>query len=326
MLTVTYSEIKKWRHCRQAHYYSYVEGIEPRVKPKPLKIGTIIHKLIETWAKHGKPEKILAEVRAEYKKMFEEEKEYYGDLPGMVEQIFQGYRDKYGDDEVFKYSLIEKTMGPIPLTSETQFQFTVDRVLDIPMGKAVCETKTAKRIPEEEKRIWDIQTILYAWGLNESGYDINAVIWDYIRTKTPTIPRLLKNGELSQAQDIDTTYDVYYQAILDNLGKSHIKDYKEMLDRLEFRPDQFYKRVTQAISKVMMKSVVRGAKISSLEILRMSRLPVRNISGFTCPTCFYSSLCYAEVRGIDSDFIRQKEFMKKEDEVEYGEEAASEED
>jgi len=326
MLTVSYTEMKRWRFCRQSHYYNFVEKIVPRVKSKPLKLGNIIHKLIETWAKKGNCEKILTEVRVEYKKMFDEEKEYYGDLPGIVEQIFQGYRDKYGEGETFKYSLVEKTMGPIPLTSQTQFKFKVDRVLNIPLGKAICETKTAKRMPEEDKRIWDIQTLLYAWGLNESGYNINAVLWDYIRTKTPTIPRVLKNGELSQAKDIDTNYDTYYQAIIDNLGKSHIKDYEEILTSLQFRPDQFYKRIVQTISKSMMKSVVRDAKITSLEILNMSRLPVKNISGFTCPMCFYSSLCYADMRNLDSDFIRQREFMKKEEEIEYGKETNEEED
>jgi len=326
MLTVSYTEMKRWRFCRQSHYYNYVEKIIPKVKAKPLKLGNIIHKLVETWAKVGDWQRILEEVRKEYNKMFDEEKEYYGNLPELVEQIFQGYRDKYGDKERKYYSLVEKTMGPISLTSQTQFKFKVDRIFKVPIGKALCETKTSKRIPEEDKRIWDIQTLLYAWGLEESGIEINAVLWDYIRTKTPTIPRTLKNGTLSQAQDIDTNYDTYYQAVLDGPGKSHLKEYKEYLAGLKVRPDQFYKRITQPIGPIMMKSVVRDARITSLEILRMSHLPVKSISGFTCPMCFYSSLCYADVRGLDGDFIRQKEYMNKEEEIEYGTEENPEED
>lgn len=326
MLTVSYSEMKRWRFCRQSHYYNYVERIAPKVKPKPLKLGNIIHKLVETWAKNGDCERIIKEVKKEYNKMFDEEKEYYGDLPGIVEQIFHGYQAKYGEKERKGYDLVERMMGPIKLTSQTQFKFKVDRIFRIPMGLSIVETKTSKRIPEEDKRIWDIQTLLYAWGLQESGYDISAVVWDYIRTKTPTIPRVLKNGELSQAKDIDTNYDTYHQAIIDNLGKSHVKDYKEILTSLQYRPDQFYKRIVQAISKSMIKSIVKDARITSLEILNMSRLPVKTISAFTCPMCFYSSLCYADMRNLDSDFIRQKEFMPKEDEIEYGKETDNEED
>ncbi len=326
MLTVSYTEMKRWRFCRQSHFYSYVEKIVPKVKTKPLKLGNIIHKLIETWAKKGNYEGILAEVRKEYNKMFDEEKEYYGDLPSIVEQIFNGYRAKYGEKERQSYKLIEQIMGPVELTSQTQLKFKVDRIFKMPLGTAIVETKTSKRIPEEDKRIWDIQTLLYAWGLKEFGYQIDAVLWDYIRTKTPTIPRVLKHGSLSQAQDMDTNYDTYYQAILDNLGKSHVKDYKEILTHLKSRPDQFYKRVVQTISKDMMQSVVRDARITSIEILRMSHLPVKTISGFTCPMCFYSSLCYAKMRNLDIEFIQDKEFMSKENEIEYGKETENEED
>lgn len=326
MRTVSYSEMKKWRFCRQSHFYTYVERIIPKVKSKPLKLGSIIHKLVETWAKKGDCDKVVAEVKKEYNKMFDEEKEYYGDLPSIVEQIFRGYQKKYGEKERNSYTHVEKTMGPIQLTSQTQLKFKTDRVFKMELGNALCETKTAKRMPEEDKRIWDIQTLLYAWGLQESGVQIDAVLWDYIRTKIPTIPRLLKNGTISQAQDIDTDYATYYQAILDGPGKKALPDYKDYLNGLKFKKDHFYKRVVQSISKKMMLSVVRDARITSLEILRMSHLPVKSISGFTCPMCFYSSLCYADIRGLDGDFIRQKEFMPKEEEIEYGSEEETQEE
>jgi len=120
MLTVSYSEIKRWRFCRQSHYYNYVEKIVPRAKPKPLKIGNIIHKLIEVWSRDGNYSSILIQVQAEYDSMFSEEQEDYGNIPKLVEQIFHGYIDKYGGKERKKYQLIEQVMGPIPLTSKTQ--------------------------------------------------------------------------------------------------------------------------------------------------------------------------------------------------------------
>jgi len=66
-ITVSYSEIKRWRFCRQAHYYNFVEGIIPKTKAKPLKIGSIVHESIESWAKTGSWDKVLKSVTKEYR-------------------------------------------------------------------------------------------------------------------------------------------------------------------------------------------------------------------------------------------------------------------
>jgi hypothetical protein len=57
-------------------------------------------------------------------------------------------------------------------------------------------------------------------------------------------------------------------------------------------------------------------RTTSMEILYLSDNPVKSISGWTCPRCDYSSLCYAQLRGLEEDFIRKAEFMIKPDEEE----------
>lgn len=313
MVTVDYSQIKTWRFCRQAHYYRYVDEIVPRVKNKPLKIGSVIHEVIETWANTGKWKPAVAQIQQEYDHMLEEEKEYYGNIPEAVESMISGYVSRYKPERP-NYKLIEAKLGPIPLTKRTQFQMRIDRLTQTKAGLTLCETKTARKIPDEDIRIWDLQTLLYVWGLRQLGYPVKAILWDYIRTKPPTEPAVLKDGTLSKRANIDTDYDTYMRAI-ERVCPDRIEDYEDILERVKGNTNRFYKRVLLPVSEKMIEPVVKDAKITSLEIALFGDMsPVKHISGYTCPRCFYSSLCHAELKGLDSDFIRKSEYMTKEEE------------
>lgn len=324
IITVSYSEIKRWRFCRQSHFYQYVEGIIPRVKTKPLKLGSIAHQSIEAWAKVGNWGDIRKAVEEEYKKMFEEEQELYGNIPETIKKLMNGYTSRYHDERK-KYTLIEEKLGPVPLTKRTQFILRIDRLTETKAGLTLCETKTARRIPEEDLRIWDLQTILYVWALRELGYPVKAILWDYIRTKIPTVPQILKDGTISK-RDIDTDYDTYLEAI-NKACPDRVGEYKDILKKLkEGSTSRFYKRVLLPVNDRMIQPVLADARMTSLEIASFSHIPVRNISGFTCPRCFYSSLCQANLRGLDESYIRDREFMSRKEEKDYGSEEAEEEE
>jgi len=297
-------------------------GYNPKTQAKPLKIGSIVHNSIEAWAKTGKWDTILKSVQKEYKSMFEEERELYGDIPGNTERMVSGYLAKYGDERKH-YQMVEESLGPVPLTKRTQFKMRIDRLTTTKAGLTLCETKTAKRLPEEDLRIWDLQTVLYVWALRELGYPVKAILWDYVRTKPPTVPQVLKNGTISLKKDIDTDYDTYLAAVKG--AGCPVTDYKEILDRLkEEGTRRYYKRVLLPVNDQMIQPVLADAKMTSLEIASFRHLPVRNISGFTCPRCFYSSLCHAALRGLDESFIREREYMDRKEEIEYGGEEAEE--
>ncbi len=316
-ITVSYSEIKAWRFCKQSHYFKYVEKIIPRRKSKALKMGSVVHSLVQSVSEGKDYRPVLSQVQSEYEKMFEEEREYYGNVPEDSERIIMGYQKAYTKDGL-KYSLIEKKLEPIKLTEKTLFSFRADRLATTPSGLTwLCETKTAKRIPGEEIRIWDLQTLLYVWALTQSGYRIDGILWDYIRTKPPTIPEILKSGELSKRK-IDTTYEVYLEALKKH--KLNPESYSDILEDLKNQTDKFYRRILLPVSENMILPVLVDARRSSLEIYYLKDKPVRSISGFTCPRCQYSSLCYAQMRGLDDEFIRKAEYQNKEEEIEYGEE------
>ncbi len=318
LMTVSYSKIKAWRFCSQSYYYKYVEQIVPRRKPKPLKMGSLVHGVLEVLTKGEDWKPVLETAKKEYSKMFKEEQEFYGNYPDEAERIMQGYLRKY-KEEPYKFDYQEVTFGPLPLTDVTAFKFKIDRLAQPTTGGLrnnlfLWETKSGKRIPQDDMRIWDLQTVAYVWGLRKLGMKIKGIIWDYIRTKAPTIPQVLKAGGLSRRADIDTDYFTYLQAIKDN-GEDP-KDYADFLEGLKNKDTEFYKRILVPVSDAVLESAVQDMRITSLNIFYLAEHPVKNISGWTCPRCDYSSLCYAQLRGLDEKFIRKADFMDRPEEEE----------
>src|SRR5690606_6492214 len=94
--------------------------------------------------------------------------------------------------------------------------------------------KSHKRIPDADARYHDIQQVFYQWAAPLSGYaKLSGVVWDYIRTKPPTIPEWLKRGGLSQRQNMDTDFETYMAEVQrHNLDPA---DYAETPNRLKAR-------------------------------------------------------------------------------------------
>lgn len=306
----SYSRLKQWRFCRQAHYFRYVEKIEPIVTPRPLKMGSHIHECVACLAEGEGLEGYIESVQEEYDKMFIEEQEFYGNMPDDLRVIIDGYQRINGEeDENFEFTEIEGELGPVPLTKYTSLTIRPDRLgLDTRINRNfLFESKSGKSLPNEDYRLWDMQCFLYIWGLRELGYQVDGVIWDHVRSKPPTVPRLLKSGKLSTAKNIDTTYNTYLNEI--KAQGLDPEDYEEYLDTLHGRENKFYRRVRLPIKESMLDPVVQEAKITSLEIHLMGEMPpVKNVSRTTCQMCSYKAICEAELLGLDVDYVKDRQF------------------
>ncbi|MDE2101519.1 MAG: PD-(D/E)XK nuclease family protein [Patescibacteria group bacterium] len=316
-LEVSYSQIRTWRQCQQKYYYKYVENLEPRKKALQLVRGSIIHECIQEIAQ-GKPwEPVYDKVLGQQKRIFREELDVLGDLDD-IRRIVKGYVRYWRDREQLNYIFVEKEFRMIPLTRRTALRMKVDGLATSSShpGIWLVEHKSHKELPDEEVRLSDIQTITYAWGLIKLGYEVSGVLWDYIRTKAPVVPEQTKTG-LSRRKNIDSTRGTYLAAIR-ALGLDPL-DYSEMLDMLSGREDRFYRRVYLPLQKSMVEGVVRDTKRTSLQILAHRHKPVRTLSR-ECRFCEYYPLCMAELRGLDSDFIRRNEYQQRR-KIDDGEEA-----
>ena len=187
MYEVSFSELKTWRTCRQMYHYKYRENLEPRLKSPALKRGAWIHSLLEAYYKGKDWREVHRELVDQFNELLEEEKEYYGDLPGECEYLMTLYEQTYRDD---KPVLVEYEFEKFPISpsSRVLLKGRIDLVISDPKrGIWLVEHKTASRIPNEDERLVNPQVALYIPVVERllGGIKVQGVIWNYIRTKIP---------------------------------------------------------------------------------------------------------------------------------------------
>ena len=187
MYEVSFSELKTWRTCRQMYHYKYRENLEPRLKSPALKRGAWIHSLLEAYYKGKDWREVHRELVNQFNELLEEEKEYYGDLPGECEYLMTLYEQTYRDD---KPVLVEYEFEKFPISpsSKVLLKGRIDLVISDPKrGIWLVEHKTASRIPNEDERLVNPQVALYIPVVERllGGIKVQGVIWNYIRTKIP---------------------------------------------------------------------------------------------------------------------------------------------
>lgn len=193
----------------------------------------------------------------------------------------------------------------------------VDLEVDSPdhlfISDGVLTHNSCKSIPQESSRFADYQLLIYHWLLPQLGYPkMDGVIWDYIRKKAPTVPELLKTGGLSRAKSIDTTYSVYIATVDRLLGPEARPEYEEFAQTLKGREEKFLRRIyLPKPNSAMVNTVVQDLMFSIGEIREKG--PTSTVRSMTkdCNWCQYYNLCQAELRGLDSDFIRKAEYQIK---------------
>lgn len=325
---ISHSRIKLWRRCKMAHHYKYVQKLTKKKKSLPLRVGSIIHLMIEYYHETGDWKPVLDEFRTEFNRNYREEKLELGDIPSLVENIVSGYIDYY-DEDGLTYVKRRGRATEIRLLKYLSNEIIFDGYIDAyPTDEDgnnwLMDHKSCRFIPSEEQRFSDIQLLAYNWLLPQCGYPKpDGVIWDYLRTKAPVIPEVLKNGSISKNSKIDTTFSVYKARVIEVLGYNEWK-----VNYLEFaksnflnREENFYKRVRlPSPPKEMINNVVSDFIETGHEIYYYGKdAKVRNMTK-DCSWCEFYNLCSIEVRNLDSKYIKQTEFNCGEENEEESEE------
>lgn len=280
--------------------------------------GSIIHEMDEAYTDGKSWEDVLDRYQREYDKLFLEEKEEYGDIISDMKRIMEGYISKWSADDL-KYikkkdkrteHLLEVDLipGKVVLVGK------IDKIGVDKMGRVwLVEKKSFKKLPKEEVRFSDLQTTIYYWAAPQCGFPIpDGIMWDYVRSKPPAIPPLLKNGQLSKRMGIDTTFSTYLDEVC-KLGLSP-DYYSEILQHLKEKPDNFYRRIFLPAPDSLVVTLIKDLKETALEIRALGETRSRNLSR-DCSWCGYYPLCQAELRGLDAKFIRSREYKERSDEV-----------
>lgn len=303
ILKISNSKVSTWRKCHMAYHYKYCQKLRPKKKGIALRRGSIIHECIEAYdsgRSWRKPYRSFA--KQFYKETFKEEIAEFGDIPRMVEELMENYQALYEDDGLLY--LGSEVHFELPLMPGVIIEGYLDALVEDEKGNVwPKETKTYKKNPDYDFLLMNTQSALYTWATAEMGYKPKGTLWDIIRAKEPSRPQLLKSGKISK-KGIDSTPYTVRKALME-MGEDP-EDHKDLLAKVSY--EDYFRRYPVRVNPTVVKGIMGDFKSTAKEILNQgTKLCDRNL-GKGCAWCDYKSLCQAELMGLDTEFIRKKQF------------------
>ena len=348
MLRLSYSAVTTYRGCEQEYYYRYVKYLRRKDKAPQLGIGTALHSYLERYYKaltssvslglsaedsHAEALKVVGDfyrplfhryAEASYVAGDEELAIKFDKMCDKVLSICERYHRTRGREDAERYDVLfcERksliSLSPTIINSGVIDLVTLDKDTNRIL---LWEHKSGETIPDNDRRLKDLQTLLYV-RIAELDLDvkINEVVWNYMRTKEPTVPAELKAGGLTKRNDLDSTWETYQKAI-DERGLNEA-DYQEVKDRLQNAEyNNFFPRYVLPIVQqdaVLIGDYIRTARLMEKRVWEWETdrdTPIRNI-GFKCDFCSFNPLCKSVVTaGDDRDVLRLRYTTEKEEQL-----------
>lgn len=318
----THSALKTFRRCPKQADYKYAQRLKPRVIGTPLKRGSWLHLLLEEKMNGGDWRALHKKLTIQFAELLDEEKDYYGDLPTECYNIMVSYE--------WHYELDPWTVLETEYTLETEFpdgtiyRCRVDALIENQFGLWLVDHKSHRTLPGHGFRLRDGQSALYIWCALRNKIPVQGFIWNYLRTKAPTKPVILKSAPRLSRKSIETDYPTYVRELKRLKRESGLRitsDYlkkAEILKSQQYRPGEpqtspFFLRTTLEKQPAMLKRVAMENYHTSK---RMHSYPfdrqdiVERVVDRSCEfSCSYKDICAVELMGGDSRYLRKNQFQ-----------------
>jgi ATP-dependent helicase/DNAse subunit B len=314
------SKIKSFNKCPKQYEYKYIQKLTPKRRERPLFFGSWVHKAIESY--YSTLDRNWRQGFAEYKlkwdALFEEEREALsakGDPVSQIPRIMRGYDFYYKNDGWTPVIIEQEFIVETPMPG-VYFKFVVDLgIVDDEDKLWVVDHKTASSIPPANTfHGMDPQLILYPWGIDRlmangqfPKMQIGGVIYNYIKSKAPSLPQINKDGSLSKRK-IVTDYPTLY-LFLKQQGYDP-QDFAHILVPLKKR-SEFLRRYRLPRESVVTKQILLDA-LSVVKRIQETKRFTRSV-GRDCRFCGYKDLCRAELNGFDTTLMRKSDFILEEE-------------
>jgi hypothetical protein len=349
------SRIKLFRRCQKAYSFRYDYDPPRELVPKNPKAalyrGTWLHALQEAhhrdWAgvsdDEDRPsvEMVMAKMVDQFNNLYDEEREEYGDIPSQVHRLFRTYL-RYWKDDADRYEVATLHDGSpaiefvveVPLTKwgiEEPFKGRIDLMVeDKEYGNLwPWDAKWMSKIPAPDERMMSPQRLLYAWALKKEGYPVGGFVFNYGRTKEPTIPNVLKRnskygaaGYLTTKPSLDCDYWTYLDCIKETHGdywrEAAKTVYHAKLIELRNRHTLWFRRERVPVEDGQIKQAVRELIVSVRDIQRRNTKNPPRTYDYRCKWgCDYHDLCVGQFTGLDIEPLIKAQYTTEDER--YGE-------
>lgn len=193
-------------------------------------------------------------------------------------------------------------------------------------GLWIVDHKNHKSLPDLNFRLLDAQSALYVWAALKNKIPVQGHIWNYLVSKPPTIPALLKDGSRLSKKTVDTDYPTMVRAIKKyELSFAPYMDQLRYLESLRYVPGELqrsthFRRDILEKSPALLKRMANEGYQTHLrmnaykwdKVQSIERVPDRSCSFM----CSYRDLCTMELFGGNTTHLRKTRF-KEADPMDY---------
>lgn len=313
LFKVSQSKVKTYRRCRQAYHYKYVEELKRKRRPRALVFGTLVHQMIEADANGDDPFELLDQINIKDAKMFASEKEEYGEIIKDVGVIMYEYFQYWEKNDPIQYIRRKGRSAEhkfeIELFPDVIWNGKIDANARSKDGmRWLVEHKSFKRRPNADTRWRNLQSSTYIRAQEIMGWSpMDGICWDYIWSKSPGKPGLLKDGKMSQ-KNLETLPLAVTQAAKD-YGLDP-KDYREFKKKTESHRQSWFFRVKSAIHKKTVDAMFDDFSLTILDMVNNhGKSKEKNIDNH-CSWCEFEPLCRAQLQGLDYEYVKEREYEK----------------
>lgn len=311
---VSQSKVNCWRRCREEYHLKYIEKLRRRSVGRPLSFGRIVHEMQEQDVNGNDPFEHLVMIEKKAGRMFREEEEEYGDLIQDIDYIMTDYYNYYEKDPLIIVPVkgrkaehpfeVEIAKGIIATGKVDAFVQSKNKL------KWILERKNHKDIPDEDARWRNLQSCVYTRLVEMAKVmQVEGLCWDYIRTKRPTRPQILKNGSISK-RSIDTLPSAVIATCREY--KVPLTKVNHLLNSAKHNMSSYFKRIYTPTKKALVDMIFDDFVETAKEIKQLAgKSRVRTI-GRHCSYCSYEPICRAKLRNLDVDFVIKKEYYHHE--------------
>lgn len=329
-LRLSSSKIATLKRCSKKYYFRYVEKLQPRITKAPPRLGTMVHDGLRA---HWMGEDPNAAIEFAWKQgiagfPFElqaEDTENYNLAVNVVNRWIQRHKYFRSPDEYdylppeYRFSVVIPTPGR-KSKSHTELIGYFDRVIMVPgEGIWLVEHKSTEQSLDGFFENLDLHEQLdyYLWALDYKfgkHQPVMGAIVNGIKLKMPKKPDVLKSGDRLSKAKIETDYETYLQAILENGFDP--ADYTEQLERLSLIPDPFMRTEWIDRGREHLRNIEEELYWISREVRQSLKLGsfTRTRSTGRCGwDCEYKELCLASLKGGDIQGIIEDNFTTEEE-------------
>jgi hypothetical protein len=317
-MSQSYSKIDTYGKCPALFQYKYIRNLQLKRKDSNLYRGITAHDILKDWFLYQR----------EHEEPYLEDPEYFiiewleaffaeAETPEFVDALFDWQKEveqvaayvlgflRLGAFDDWEVLHVEETFV-VEINGE-EVTFTPDLVARHPDGGVwIIDHKTSNKHLDRDALDIKPQALNYYLAVAQFYPDVTGFIFNYIRKKVPTQPRLNKTGKkaVTDLNRIDTTYELLYEfvkknGLMDDLA--HRRRLGELRDK-----DTFYFQHPMFITEDMLREAANDleTRLRLMQYSEWNHLYPRQIQPFDgCKKCEMHAICFTELTGGNTDIV-----------------------